>query len=44
MLSDTQIDHYRTCGFVLLPAFMGDVTRPLAAEVGAAISDAYHAT
>jgi hypothetical protein len=44
MLSDTQIDHYRTFGFVVLPAFLGDVTRPLADEVNAAIIDAYQTT
>jgi hypothetical protein len=41
MLSDIQIDHYCRFGFVVLPAFLGDVTQALADEVNAAISDAY---
>jgi hypothetical protein len=35
MPSDTQIDHYRTFGFIVLPAFLGDLTQPLADEVNA---------
>ena len=44
MLSDAQIEHYRTFGFVALPAFLGNVTQALADEVNAAITDAYQAT
>ncbi len=44
MLSDIQIDHYLTFGFVILPAFLSDVSRTLADEVNAAITDAYQAT
>jgi hypothetical protein len=44
MLSDIQIDHYRTFGFVVLPAFLGEVAEALADEVNAAIADAYQST
>jgi hypothetical protein len=44
MPSDIQVDHYRTFGFVVLPAFLGDATNTLADEVNAAITDAYQAT
>jgi HAD superfamily hydrolase (TIGR01509 family) len=44
MLSDIEIGHYRTFGFVVLPAFWGDLTKALADEVNAAITDAYQAT
>jgi hypothetical protein len=45
VLSISQVDHFRTFGFVTLPGFLGpDRTETLGAEVDLAIRDAYVAT
>lgn len=45
MLTTTQIDHFRTFGFVVLPGFLGAPrTKRLRAEVDTAIRDAYAPT
>jgi hypothetical protein len=45
MLSPSQIDHFHTFGFVVLPGLLGpDRTETLRQEVDAALHDAYAAT
>lgn len=41
MLTTTQIDHYRTFGFVVLRSFLAPHTEPLHLEVSVALRDAY---
>ena len=45
MLTDQQVDHFRTFGFLALRGFLGaERTEALQAEVDAALHDAYAAT
>ncbi len=44
MLTTSQVDHFRTFGFIVLRGYLAGCVRALRAEVDAAIRDAYAAT